>query len=179
MNTPKHQSGKIIVILLIILIVVVVAFAGGYYLSVVRFDQKFNDMKEKLDKFEGKHEVVLSSLSSDLMEMKAYLKEKEGKAVDEANQMKIMSVLLKAKGEVISSKLALSGGELEKSLEHLDTAISVLKDALDLASAEIGDKIEDLRLRLATIKGIIEVNPVKAQQELDALWREIDTLTSK
>ncbi|MFB0566215.1 MAG: hypothetical protein ACETWK_11135 [Candidatus Aminicenantaceae bacterium] len=179
MNMPKDPPGKIIVILLVILIVVVVVFGAGYYLSIIRFDQKFNDMNEKFEKFEGKYEVVLSSLSSDLMEMKAYLKEKEGKAVEEANQLKVMSILLKAKGEIISSKLALSRREVDKSLEHLDTSISVLKDALDVAVGEVKDEIEDLRLRLATVKGIMEVNSHKAQEELDTLWREIDNLTSK
>jgi hypothetical protein len=179
MKAFNHTSGKIIPLLLIILILMAAALGIGYYLSLVRFDQKFSDMKGKLDSFESKYEMMLSSLDSDVREIKAYLKEKEGKAADEAKQLRMMSVLLKAKGEIISSKLSLSAEKVEESLGHLDTSITVLREAYELADEQMKEKIEDIRLRLATVKGIIEVNAFKAQQELDKLWREVDTLTAR
>ncbi len=48
-----------------------------------------------------------------------------------------------------------------------------------MADENTKERIEDLRLRLATVKGIIEVNSFKAQQELDKLWRELDTLIER
>jgi len=178
MNISKNL-GKTVLLLFIILILVAAALGVGYYLSLVRFDHKFSELDNKFDKFEGKYEMVLSSLDSDLMEIKVYIKEKEGIAQEEANQLKLMSVLLKAKGEIISSKLSLANKEATKSLEHLNASISVLGNALDFADEKIKEKIEDLRLRLATVRGILEVNTFKAGQELDKLWREIDTLTAR
>ena len=179
MKEFNHTSGKIIPLLLIILILIAVALGVGYYLSLVRFDQKFSNMNTKLDKFESKYEMMISTIDSDLREVKAYLKEKEGQAEDEAKQLKMMSILLKAKGEIISSKLSLSAEKVEESLGHLDTSITVLREAYELADEQMKEKIEDIRLRLATVKGIIEVNAFKAQQELDKLWREVDTLTAR
>lgn len=172
----KNPSGKVISLLLIVLILLVVAFGVGYYLSLVRFDEKLSQLDDKFNEFESKYERVLSSLHSDQMEIKAYIKEKEGKAQEETNQLRMMSILLKAKGEIISSKISLTRDEVKTSLEHLDSSIAVLREAFDLADENTKEKIEDLRLRLATVKGIIEVNSFKAQQELDKLWREIDTL---
>ncbi len=179
MREYDHTSGKIFYLLLVILILIGAALGVGYYLSLIRFDQKFSDMDNKVDKFESKYEMMLSSIDSDLREIKAYLKEKEGKAEDEAKQLKMMSILLKAKGEIISSKLSLSAEKVPESTEHLDTSIKVLRDAYELAGEEMKEKIEDIRLRLATVKGIIEVNAFKAQQELDKLWREVDILTAR
>jgi len=176
MLASKNHSGKIITLLLIVLILLVVAFGLGYYLSLVRFDEKFNQLNDKFIECESKYERVLSSLQSDQMEIKAYIKEKEGKAEEETKQLRMMSILLKAKGEMISSKISLTRDEVKTSLEHLDSSIVVLREAFDLADENTKEKIEDFRLRLATIKGIIEVNSFKAQQELDKLWREIDTL---
>jgi len=179
MKEFNNTSGKIILLLLIVLILIGAALGIGYYLSLVRFDQKFSAMNNKVDQFESKYELMLSSLDSDLREIKAYLKEKEGKAEDETKQLKMMSVLLKAKGEIISSKLSLSAEKVKESIEHLDTSIVVLREAYELADEKMKEKIEDIRLRLATVKGIIEVNAFKAQQELDKLWREVDTLTAR
>lgn len=179
MREFNHTSGKVFYLLLIVLILIAAALGIGYYLSLVRFDQKFSDMNNKVDKFESKYEMMLASVDSDLREIKSYLKEKEGKAEDEAKQLKMMSVLLKGKGEIISSKLSLLAEKVPESIEHLDTAISVLREAYELAGEKMKEKIEDIRLRLATVKGIIEVNAFKAQQELDKLWREVDTLTAR
>ncbi|MBE0460667.1 MAG: hypothetical protein IBX60_03420 [Candidatus Aminicenantes bacterium] len=175
----KNPSGKIIPLLLVILILIIIAFGGGYYLSFTRFNQKFSQLNDRFNEFESKYEMVLSSLRSEQMETTAYIKEKEGKTQQETNQLRLMSILLKAKGEIISSKISLTRDEIKKSLEHLDSSIIVLRDAFDLADGNIKEKIEELRLKLATVKGIIEVNPSKAQQELDKLWREIDTLIEK
>lgn len=172
----KNPSGKIVPILLVVLALLIVAFAAGYFIALVRFDDKFSKLNQRFDEFESKYEKVLSSLHSDQMEIKAYIEEKEGKAQEETKKLRMMSILLKAKGEIISSKSSLSRDKVKSSLEHLDSSIAVLREAFDLADKEIKEKIEDLRLRLATIKGIIEVNSFKAQQELDKLWREIDTL---
>jgi len=173
----KNRSGKVIMLILIILILMVLACAVGYYLSLIRFDNKFSELSEKYDAFESKYEQTLTSLSSDQMAIKAYIEEKEGKAIEETNKLRMMSTLLRAKGEIISSKIVLSREETQKSLEHLDSSIMILRDAFDLADEAVKESIEDLRLKLATVKGIIEVNSFKAQQELDKLWREIDTLT--
>jgi len=172
----KNPSGKIVPLLLVILILIIVAFGGGYYLSFTRFDQKFSKIGDRYNEFESKYEIVLSSLRSDQMKIKAYIEEREGKSQQETNQLRMMSILLKAKGEIISSRIHLSQDEMEKSSEHIDNSIAVLRDAFDLADGKVKEKIEKLRLKLATIKGIIEVNSSKAQQELDKLWREIDTL---
>lgn len=174
----KNPSGKIkvIPILLIVLILLLIAFAAGYYLSLVRFDDKLNRLNEKFMEFEGKYEKVLTSLQSGQMDIRAYLEEKEEKAEEEAKKLKMLSALLKAKGEIIACKISLSQDETQKSHEHLNSSIDVLREAFDLADENLKEKIEDLRLRLATVKGIMDVNSFKAQQELDKLWREIDTL---
>lgn len=176
MILSKNPSGKITSLLLIVLILLVVAFVVGYYLCLVRFDEKFSQLNDKFNEFESKYERVLSSIHSEQMEIKAYIKEKEGKAQEETNQLRMMSILLKAKGEIITSKISLTRDDIKTSLEHLDSSIVVLRKAFDFADDNTKEKIEDFRLRLATIKGIIEVNSFKAQQELDKLWREIDTL---
>lgn len=175
----KSHSGKVVPILLIILVLLIAAFAAGYFLCLVRFDEKFRQVNENFNEFESKYEKVLSSLQSDQMEIKAYIKEKEGKTEEETRKLRMMSILLKAKGEIISSKISLSREEIKTPLEHLNSSIVVLREAYDLADENMKPKIEDLRLRLATVKGIIEVNSFKAQQELDKLWREIDTLIEK
>lgn len=172
----KNPSGKVIPLLLAVLILIVVAFVAGYFLCLVRFDEKFSQLNDNFNEFESKYEKVLSSLQSEQMEIKAYITEKEGKAEEETKKLRMMSIILKAKGEIISSKISLSRDEIKASLEHLDSSIVVLREAFDLADENTKEKIEDLRLRLATVKGIIEVNSFKAQQELDKLWREIDTL---
>lgn len=179
MSKSENSSGKVIPLLLIVFICMIVAFAIGYYLSLVRFDQKYSQLMDSFDKFESRYELVLSSLDSDIKEVKAYIQEKEGKTQEETNQLKMMSILLKAKGEIISSKLALSREEVKKSLKHIETSIVVLREAIDLADEETKEKIEEFRLKLATVKGIIEVNAFKAQQELDKIWREIGSLTSR
>jgi len=175
----KHRSGKVVPLILIILILMVLACAVGYYLSLARFDNKFSDFDQKYAEFESKYEQTITALRSNQMDIKAYIEEKEGKAQEETNKLRMMSILLRAKGEIISSKIVLSREETQKSLEHLDASIAILRDAFDLADETIKESIEDLRLRLATVKGIIEVNSFKAQQELDKLWREIDSLTEK
>ena len=179
MKSLKNISGKIILYLLVTLILIGAALGVGYFISLVRFDQKYSDLNDRFDKFEGKYEMMISTLESDLKTMQAYIKEKEGKAEEEAKNLRLMSLLLKAKGEIISSKLTLSREEVSKSMKNLDASISVLGDAYDMAEGELREKIEDIRLRLATVKGIIEVNSFKAQEELDKLWREVDTLTGK
>ncbi len=173
------RSGKVVVLVLVILILMVLACAVGYYLSLVRFDNKISEFSERYDDFESKYEQTITTLRSNQMDIKAYIEEKEGKAQEETNKLRMMSILLKAKGEIISSKIVLSREETQTSLEHLDSSIVILRDAFDLADETIKESIEDLRLRLATVKGIIEVNSFKAQQELDKLWREIDALTEK
>lgn len=173
----KNRSGKVVVLVLVILILMVLACAVGYYMSLVRFDNKFSEFDQKYAEFESKYEQTLTTLRSNQMDIKAYIEEKEGKAQEETDKLRMMSILLRAKGEIISSKIVLSREETQKSLEHLDSSIAILRDAFDLADEAVKDNIEDLRLRLATVKGIIEVNSFKAQQELDKLWREIETLT--
>lgn len=175
----KSRSGKVVVLVLVILILMVFACAVGYYLSLVRFDNKFSEFSTRYDEFESKYEQTITTLRSNQMDIQAYIEEKEGKAQEETNKLRMMSILLKAKGEIISSKIVLSREEPQKSLKHLDSSIIILRDAFDLADETIKENIEDLRLRLATVKGIIEVNSFKAQQELDKLWREIDTLTER
>lgn len=176
MTGSKNYSGKVTNVLLIVLIFLIIAFAGGYYVSLLKFNQRSNQLDEKFIEFESRYEQIISTLHSSQMEIKAYIEEKEGKTQEETKQLRLQSILLKAKGEVISSKIALSRNEIQTSLEQLDVSIVVLRDAFELATGDVKEKIEDLRLRLATVKGIIEVNAQKAQQELDKLWREIDTL---
>ncbi|MFP4083085.1 MAG: hypothetical protein ACLFVG_10080 [Candidatus Aminicenantes bacterium] len=175
----KNSSGKVIPILLVVLVLLILAFAGGYFLALVRFDQKYNRIEEKFSAFESKYEKVLTSLRSGQMEIRAYIKEKEGKAKQETNRLRMMGILLKAKGETISSKISLSRDDTKTALDHVDSAISILRDAFELAQGDTRDKIEDIRLRLATVKGIIELDSFKAQKELDKLWREIDALTEE
>ena len=175
----KHPSGKVVPILFVVLILIAASLGIGYYISTIRFDGKINNLNDEFEKFEGKYEMVLSSLDSEVREIKAYIEEKEGKTKEETNLLRMMSILLKAKGEIISAKLSLAGGDTKKSLDHTNAAINVLKEAFELANDKTKEKIEDLRLRLATAKGLIEVNSLKAQQELDNLWREIDSLTAK
>lgn len=175
----KNSSGKVVPVLLIIIVLLIAAFAAGYFLALVRFDAKYDQIGEKHSLFESKYEKALSTLQSDQMEMKAYIEEKEGKAEEETRKLRMMSILLKAKGEIISSKISLSRNEVQKSLEQLDSSIAILREAFDLADENSKERIEDFRLRLATVKGIIEVNSFKAQQELDKLWREIDTLVEE
>ncbi len=175
----KNPSGKALPILLIVIILLIVAFAAGYFIALVRFDEKYNQLTEKYNQFESKYERVLSNLHSGQMEIKAYIEEKEGKAEEETRKLRMTSTLLKAKGEIISSKISLSRNEVKPSLEYLDSSIGVLREAYDLADENTKERIEDLRLRLATVKGIIEVNSFKAQQELDKLWRELDTLIER
>ncbi len=172
----KNPSGKVVPVLLIVFILLIAAFAAGYFLAIVRFDAKYNQLEEEYSQFESKYEKVLSDLQSGQMGIKAYIEEKEGKTEEETRKLRMMSILLKAKGEIISSKISLSQNEVKTSLEQLDSSIRILREAFDLADENTKERIEDLRLRLATVKGIIEVNSFKAQQELDKLWRGIDTL---
>lgn len=172
----KHSSGKIVPLLLFILILLIAAAGTGYYLSFLRFDGKVNHLNKRFEDFENKYEKTLSILHSDTIAIKAYLEEKEGKTEEETNRLKMMSILLKAKGEIISGKLAISRDEASKSLEYLDAAIAVLKEAYALANEANKEKIENIRLNLATVKGMVEVNAQKAQQEMERLWRQIDIL---
>ncbi len=171
-----NRSGKVIPILLVIIILMAAAFAGGYYISWLQFNKKTERLSRDFDAFEGRYEKTLSSLRSGLMDIQAYIDGKEGKTEAETKQLRMMSILLKAKGEIISSKLALSRGEVDQSLQFLNDSIHVLKDAYEMAETEKKDQIEEIRLQLATVKGLIQVNSDKAQQELDALWRRIEDI---
>lgn len=179
MTNTKTTAGKTVPILLVIIILLIAALAAGYYISFMRYEKKAKALDESFKAFEGKYEKVLSTLHSGQMEIQAYIEEKEGKTAEETKNLRMMGILLKAKGEIISSKMALSRDEKSESLGYLDSAISVLKEAFDMADEATQVKIEDLRLRLATIKGILEVNSPKAQKELDKLWREIDAITGE
>ena len=179
MKKTFSETGKVVPILLIVLIVVLIALAAGYYFSLTRFDKKTALIEDKFSEFEGKYEMVLTSLKSDVLAIEAYIKEKEGKAEEESRALRLMSTLLKAKGDIISGRISLSQKEPDTALSFMDSAIGVLKDAYDLADEKEKTAIESLRLELATVKGIMEVNVFKAQQELDRLWREIDKLTAE
>jgi hypothetical protein len=170
----KHRQGKVIPILLVILLLMAAAFAAGYYISWLQFNKKTERLTRDFYAFEGKYEKTLSSLRSNIMDIQTYIEEKEGKTKAETQKLRLMSILLKAKGEIISSKLALSRGDVDQSLQSLNDSIAVLKDAYEMETADKKDRIEEIRLQLATAKGLIRVDVEKAQQELDALWRKID-----
>ena len=146
----RTKSRKIIPLVITILVLMAVAFATGYYLSVVRFDQKYTQLEER-----------------------------EKKAEEEANRLELIGNLVRAKGEVIAGKIALLEGNVEKSILLLDASIAALKGAYEKADEETKNIIEDFRLRLATVKGFIEVDSSKAQAQLDEIWREIDSLIEK
>ena len=150
MGKFKILSRKIISIVIVVLVLMIAAFAIGYYISIVRYDQKFTELNDR-----------------------------EESTQEEANQLRIISVLLKANGELTSSRITLSENAKEKSLDHIDITITVLKEAYDFADEKTIDIIEDFRLRLATVKGFLDVDSSKAQSELDTLWREINSLISK
>ena len=177
MEQANRAPGKVIPLLLVMLVLVLIAAAAGYYISLVQFDKKTDMIQSRFDLFEGKYEMTLTSLKSEIMDIQAYIQEKEGEAEAETKRLRLMSTLLKAKGDIISGKIALSQEDTGKALGFLDSAIGVLKEAYELGDETFKDRIEDFRLQLATVKGIIEVNTFKAQQELDRLWREIDSLT--
>ena len=177
MKKTVGVTGKIIPILLVFLTVILIAAAAGYYFSLVRFDKKTSGIEDKFNKFEGKYEMALTSLRSDVTAIQAYIHEKEGKAEEETNTLRLISTLLKAKGEIISGRIALTQEDSTKALSFIDSAIGVLKEAYELADEKDKPSIETIRLELATVKGILELNSFKAQQELDRLWREIDKLT--
>lgn len=178
----KHSSqnhGKVFPMLLIVLILMAIALGAGYYISLIKFYKKTDTVQASFSQFEGKYEMALTSIKADIMEIQAYIQEKEGETEKETGRLRLMSALLKAKGEIISGKIALSQESPSKALAFMDSAIGVLKEAYELADDAQKDKIEALRLQLATVKGITEVNAYKAQQELDKLWREIDSLTAE
>jgi len=172
----KCKSGKVVPVLLIIIILMAAAFAAGYYVSWMQYKKKASALRHDFSSFEGKYEKTLTSLRSDIVEIKSYIKEKEGETEQETQQLRMKSILLKAKGEIISSKLALARGEVDQSLQFLNNSISVLKEAYEMAGPKTKEHIEDIRLQLATVRGLIQVDPEKAQQELDALWRKIETI---
>jgi len=175
----SHQTkGKILWILLVVLILMLAAAGTGYYFSLTRFQKKVELLDDKFIAFESKHEKVMATIQASQMDINAYIKEKEGKTEEETRKIRLTSILLKAKGEVISSKISLSQDDVNNAVASLDSSIVVLKNAYQIAEEDMMNKIEDLRLRLATIKGLIEVNSLKAQKELDAVWREIEKLTS-
>ena len=176
MMAEKKPSGKVVPILLVVLLLIVIAAAAGYYISLVRFDRKSERLEAAFNAFESKHEMTLASLRSEVMDIQASIQDREGRAEEETKTLRLKSILLKAKGEIISSNIFLTQGDPDKALQLLDSAIGVLKDALDMAEGPVKDKIEEVRLGLATVKGIIQVNSVQAQKELDRLWREIDLL---
>ncbi|MFW6131501.1 MAG: hypothetical protein ACOC5F_02765 [Candidatus Aminicenantaceae bacterium] len=176
MTYRNNSKGKVVPILLLIIFFVACALGGGYYLSQLRFNKKFEELSTRFEELESKHEMILSNLDRDVKKIQIHLREKEGQAVEESKNLKRLSFLLEAKGEVISGKLSLSRSEVKKSLEHIDNAIKVLKSASEFSEEKEQGIIEDIRLRLATVKGIIEANSKKAQDKLDQLWREIDKL---
>lgn len=172
----NSRTGKIVPILLVIIILMAAAFAGGYYISWLTFNKKTERLGRDFSAFEGKYEKTLSAIRSDIMDIQAYIEEKEGRTEAETRQLRMMSILLEAKGDIISSKLALSGGETDKSLQFLNESIRVLKEAYDMADMDKKAQIEEIRLQLATVKGLIQVNSKKALQELDAIWRDLDSI---
>jgi flagellar basal body-associated protein FliL len=174
----RHNTGKILWVLLVILILLTAAAGGGYYFSLTRFQKKVEAIEDKFSAFESKHEKALTSIQADQMDINAYIKNKEGQTEEETRKIRLTSILLKAKGEVISSKISLSQDDVENAIKTLDTSISVLKNAYQIADEDMMNKIEDLRLQLATIKGLVEVNSLKAQAELDKIWREIEQIIS-
>jgi hypothetical protein len=179
MKKTSPERGKVVPLLLVFLVVILIALAAGYYFSLTRFDKRTGIIEDKFSAFEGKYEIFLSSLRSDVTAIEAYIEKKEGKSEEETKALLMMSALLKAKGEIISGRIALSQEDPEKALDFIDSAISVLKQAYELADEGKKSSIESLRLELATVKGIMEVNAFKAQQELDRLWRVIDNLAAE
>ncbi len=176
MNMNTHKPGKVVPVLLVVIIFMAAAFAAGYYVSWLQFSKKTEELRYDFSSFEARHEKILSSLRSDVMDIKAHLEEYKGKAETEARQLRMKSIMLKAKGEIISSKLSLSRNEEDRSIQYLSDAIGVLKEAYDVSESSVKQQIEDIRLQLATIKGLIQVDSEKAQQELDKLWRRIDEI---
>lgn len=176
MNPKNITRGKIVPILLLIIILMACALGVGYYLSQMRFDKKVKTLNEKFDKLESRQEVVTTQLDYEVKKIQVELREKEGQTEEEAKQLKLMSYLLKAKGEIISGKLALANGNGQECMTHIDEAIKVLKDAIEITDENRSEKIESVRLRLATAKGLMEADVEKAQEELDKLWREIDEM---
>jgi hypothetical protein len=179
MNEASKSSGRIFQLLLLILILMAAAMAVGYYLSVNRFQKKSDSLQDMISRFEGKYEMVLTGLQSDIMEIKAYIQDKEGRTEAETKKIRLTGILLKSKGEIISAKISLSQEDVPKAIELIDSAIQVLKTGLELSEDDFRDKIEETRLQLATVKGLIEVNTFKAQQELDKLWRSIEKLVEE
>ncbi|MFQ6082836.1 MAG: hypothetical protein ACE5WD_05690 [Candidatus Aminicenantia bacterium] len=174
-----NKSGKIFVVLLIIIILILIAFGAGYYLSMMRYEKEFNQLEEQIKKFEANYEYRLTSLESNMNKVLAFISEREGKTKEQVDKIKTISLLLKAKGEIISSKLSLAKNNTEKSFEQIDNAILTLQETLVLSEKPLSDMIEKIRLDLATVKGMLESDVEKAQKELDNLWRRIDDLISQ
>ncbi|MFQ6070484.1 MAG: hypothetical protein ACE5LC_08155 [Candidatus Aminicenantales bacterium] len=146
----KTRPRKFLPLVITVIILMVFAFAVGYYLSMVRFDRKYTQIKER-----------------------------EEKAEVQAVKLEIIDILLRAKAEVISARIALPQGDMERSIDSINASIAVLKGAFQKAEEDIQDKIESLRLRLATVKGFIEVDTERAEKELDTMWREIESLIKR
>ena len=176
MNLVEKKEGKIVVILLIIFILILIALAVGYYLGTLKYEKQFENLSKEFDKFRSNYEYRLTSIESKVSKIMAFVSEKKGETEEQVNRIKLMSLLLKAKGEIISCKLSLANEDKNKSFEQIDNAIHTLREALTLAGREEAEEIEKIRLDLATVKGYLESNVKKAQNELDKLWRKIDDL---
>ncbi|MBE0460270.1 MAG: hypothetical protein IBX60_01355 [Candidatus Aminicenantes bacterium] len=179
MDYRKKESGKIIVVLLTVIVFVLIALGVGYYLSMLKYEKEFELLSSETDKFRASYEYRLTSIESDVSKTIAFISERKGETEEQVNRIKLRSLLLKAKGEIISCKLSLADNNSEKAFGQIENAIYTLKDALVLSGKELGEKIEKTRLDLATVKGILESNVEKAQRELDNLWQRIDGLIAK
>lgn len=176
MSKANGEKGKIVVILLTIFILILIALAVGYYLGTLKYEKQFESLSAEFDKFKSNYEYRLTSIESNVSKIMAFVSERKGETEEQVNRIKLMSLLLKAKGEIISCKLSLANENKDKSFEQIDNAIYTLREALVLAKRKEAEEIEKIRLDLATVKGYLESNVKKAQDELDKLWRKIDDL---
>ena len=174
-----RNEGKITIILLVIVIIVLIALGAGYYLGSMKYEKEYEMLSSKFDKFISNYEYRLTSIESKITNIMAFVSERKGETQEQINKINLMSLLLKAKGEIISCKLSLANQKTEKSFEQIDNAIHTLREALVFSGREISEKIEKIRLDLATVKGYLETNVEKAQKELDRLWRELEELIPK
>ncbi|MCP2605180.1 hypothetical protein NLC29_03395 [Candidatus Aminicenantes bacterium AH-873-B07] len=176
MHFLERKEGKLVVILLIIFILILIALALGYYLGTLKYEKQYERLSSEFDRFRSNYEYRLTSIESKVSKIMAFVSERKGETEEQVNRIKLMSLLLKAKGEIISCKLSLANENTDKSFEQIDNAIHTLREALVLAKREEAEEIEKIRLDLATVKGYLESNVKKAQKELDKLWRKIDNL---
>lgn len=176
MDKIVKREGKIVVVLLIIFIFILIALGVGYYLGTLKYEKQFQSLSKEFDRFRANYEYRLTSIESKVSQIMEFVSEKKGETEEQLNKIRVMSLLLKAKGEIISCKLSLANENKDKSFEQIDNAIHTLREALLYAGAKEAEEIEKIRLDLATVKGYLESNVNKAQNELDKLWRKIDDL---